>query len=141
MWLHYFQSNYTIFYLNSQVSHSNKWYKHKLQVHHSFHTTHSFLQTLQSIEISQNFVPYSLSRLLLVTRSDKIFSGLNLFLHNNNNYLLTYVVHFKVVSLVFYAVIITIFGEQEAYGMTVILFLARNACTEKADLSRCVWSR
>jgi hypothetical protein len=25
--------------------------------------------------------------------------------------------------------------------MTVILFLARNACTEKADLSRCVWSR
>jgi len=95
-----------------------------------------FLQTLQSLEISQNSVPYRLSRLLLITRRGKIFSRLNLFLHNNNTYLLTYVVHFKVVSLVFYAVspvIITKFGEQEAYGMTVILFLARNACTEKAD--------
>jgi hypothetical protein len=103
-----------------------------------------FLQMLQSLEISQNSVPYSLSRLLLVTTCDKIFSGLNLFLDNNNNYLLSYVVNFKVVSLVIYAVtpvIITIFGEQEAHGMTVILFLARNACTEKADLSRCVWSR
>jgi len=42
MWLNYFQSNYIIFHLNSQVPHSNEWYKHKLHVHHSFHTTRSF---------------------------------------------------------------------------------------------------
>jgi hypothetical protein len=72
----------------------------------------------------------------LVTRCVKIFSVLNLFLYNNNTYLLTYAVHFTVVSLVLYAlspVIITKFGKQEAYGTTVILFLARNASTEKAD--------
>jgi len=94
---------------------------------------------MQNLEIFQNSVPFSLSKLLLVTRYDKIFSGLNLSLCNNNSYLPTYVVHFKVVSLVFYAVI-TKFGEQEAYGMTVILFLARNSCKEKADWAG-VWSR
>lgn len=136
MWLHYSQSNYTIF-SSEFTSYMLQWtvQAQATSIPLIPHNT-QFLQTLQSLKISQNSVPYSLSRLLLVTRCDKIFSRLNLFHHNSNNYLLTYVVHFKAVSLVFYAVspvIITKFGEQEAYGMTVILFLARNTCTGKTD--------